>query len=131
MEDHALALPGRIWSKISSRGEADLRSPGATLGFRGATFWVTYRKATKTTTLHISEGAGWIRRVSGGPTLKLKAGSPLSRWAATRRAWSVDSGTPLLLGSGRANRQRYGDRCPPTREERRLRALIPAHLRSP
>ena len=65
---------GRIWSKISSRGEADLRSPGATLGFRGATFWVTYRKATKTTTLHISEGAGWIRRVSGGPTLKLKGG---------------------------------------------------------
>ena len=65
---------GRIWSKISSRGEMDVRSPGATLGIRGAIFRVTYSKATKTTTFHVTEGAGWIRRLSGGPTVRLKGG---------------------------------------------------------
>ncbi|MGD0167992.1 MAG: hypothetical protein ABSC51_12025 [Gaiellaceae bacterium] len=65
---------GKIWSKISARGEVDVATPGATLGIRGAIFWVTYNKATKTTKLRIKEGAGWIRRRSGGPTLRVKGG---------------------------------------------------------
>lgn len=78
---------GKIWSKISARGEVDVATSGATLGVRGAIFWAAYSKATKTTKLSIKEGAGWIRRRSGGPTVKVKGG---------QTAVQVGSRTPRL-----------------------------------
>jgi len=76
-----LAL-GQIWAKIApnSGRRIQVSTERAVAGNRGTTFWISYDRARKLTTVHVDEGSMWLR--AAGRTITVNAGQTATQRGA-------------------------------------------------